>query len=276
MESFEVYNFLNTVTKNSNKFLFINNPTAYRKKTKIDDDLGNKSENKIEYNRSELGKICGYSFKPGDTQYKFKFTCLDPNLDPNRNSDCNLDGSNNTSEIEILNLISSLNLTEHVILKGHPSSNIYSTGWVFVNSSTTEDEDLSLTIGEAGYVVYRSREVISDLKNNIIYGSIVPPQKPNQLAFAQLRVLCMTNGLRQIINKKCIDTLTIEELIKKGTKGIEVRMNDPSIKKYRQELGLLLRKRIIEKLSIDRFCREHEQLLWLSYLSHKREKNMTI
>ncbi|KAL6593246.1 hypothetical protein U3516DRAFT_181832, partial [Neocallimastix sp. 'constans'] len=209
---------------------------------------------------------------------------LDPNLDPNRNSDCNLDGSNNTSEIEILNLISSLNLTEHVILKGHPSSNIYSTGWVFVNSSTTEDEDLSLTIGEAGLCglpvvctdVGSSREVISDLKNNIIYGSIVPPQKPNQLAFAQLRVLCMTNGLRQIINKKCIDTLTIEELIKKGTKGIEVRMNDPSIKKYRQELGLLLRKRIIEKFSIDRFCREHEQLLWLSYLSHKREKNMTI
>ena len=98
MENHEVYDFLNTVTKGSSSFpltneqsrsiynflneklvgrkeykdfLFINNPTAYRKKTKIDDDdLRNESENKIEYSSSELGKICGYSFKPGDTVYR--------------------------------------------------------------------------------------------------------------------------------------------------------------------------------------------------------------
>jgi len=109
MENHEVYDFLNTVTKGSTSFpltneqirniynflneklvgrkeykdfLFINNPTAYRKKTKIDDDdLRNESENKIEYNSSELGKICGYSFKPGDTVYRccdcaFDSTCV--------------------------------------------------------------------------------------------------------------------------------------------------------------------------------------------------------
>jgi len=97
MESHEVYDFLNTVTKNSKSFpltseqirdiynflneklvgreefkdfLFINNPTAYRKKTKIDENLKKETENKIEYNSSELGKICGCSFKPGDTVYR--------------------------------------------------------------------------------------------------------------------------------------------------------------------------------------------------------------
>ncbi|KAG4089700.1 hypothetical protein H8356DRAFT_1431840 [Neocallimastix lanati (nom. inval.)] len=108
MESHEVYDFLNTVTKNSKSFpltseqirdiynflneklvgreefkdfLFINNPTAYRKKTKIDENLKKETENKIEYNSSELGKICGCSFKPGDTVYRccdcaFDNTCV--------------------------------------------------------------------------------------------------------------------------------------------------------------------------------------------------------
>ncbi|ORX41885.1 hypothetical protein BCR36DRAFT_338550 [Piromyces finnis] len=109
MESHEVYDFLNSITNGSNTFpltneqikniynflneklvgkkeykdfLFINNPTAYRKKTKLDDDeVKNDSENRIEYNSSELGKICGYSFKPGDTVYRccdcaFDSTCV--------------------------------------------------------------------------------------------------------------------------------------------------------------------------------------------------------
>eukprot|EP00833_Pecoramyces_ruminatium_P007726 jgi/Orpsp1_1/1181758/evm.model.c7180000078477.1 len=77
---------------------------------------------------------------------------------------------------ETLNLISSLNLTEHVILKGLGNpSNVLPTGWVFVNSSITEG--LPLAIGEAGLCglpvvctdVGGSREVVSDLKNNIVY-----------------------------------------------------------------------------------------------------------
>jgi glycosyltransferase involved in cell wall biosynthesis len=184
---------------------------------------------------------------------------------------------------ETLNLISSLNLTEHVILKGLGNpSNVLPTGWVFVNSSITEG--LPLAIGEAGLCglpvvctdVGGSREVVSDLKNNIVYGCIVPPQKPNQLAHAQLRVLCMTDGLKQVVNKKSKDTLTIEELIKKGASAVEARMNDPSIKEQRHELGLLMRKRTIEMFSITRYWRQHEQLLWLGHLSNKREKYMNM
>ncbi|ORX80654.1 hypothetical protein BCR32DRAFT_293716 [Anaeromyces robustus] len=184
---------------------------------------------------------------------------------------------------ETLNLISSLNLTEHVILKGLGNpSNVLPTGWVFVNSSITEG--LPLAIGEAGLCglpvvctdVGGSREVVSDLKNNIVYGCIVPPQKPNQLALAQLRVLCMTDGLKQIINKKSKDQTNIEDLIKQGPKAVENRMNDPKIKENRHELGLLLRKRTIEMFSITRYWRQHEQLLWLGHLSNKREKFMNM
>jgi len=184
---------------------------------------------------------------------------------------------------ETLNLISSLNLTEHVILKGLGNpSNVLPTGWVFVNSSITEG--LPLAIGEAGLCglpvvctdVGGSREVVSDLKNNIVYGNIVPPQKPNLLAIAQLGVLCMTDGLLQIVSKKSKDTVTIEELIKKGPKAVEARMNDPTIKEKRHELGLLLRKRTIDQFSITRYWRQHEQLLWLGHLSNKREKYMNM
>jgi len=182
---------------------------------------------------------------------------------------------------ETINLISSLNLTEHVILKGlgNPSS-VLPTGWVFVNSSITEG--LPLAIGEAGLCglpvvctdVGGSREVVSDLKKNIVYGNIVPPQKPNQLALAQLRVLCMTDGLQQVVNKGSKDSVSLAKLLKKGPAAVEARMNDPVVKQKRHELGLMLRKRTIEQFSITRYWRQHEQLLWLGYLSNKREKNM--
>jgi len=184
---------------------------------------------------------------------------------------------------ETINLISSLNLNDSVILKGLGNpSNVLPTGWVFVNSSITEG--LPLAIGEAGLCglpvvctdVGGSREVVSDIKNNVVYGNIVPPQKPYQLAMAQLRVLCMTNGLQQIVNKKSNDVVTIEELLKKGPSAVEARMNDPSVKEKRHELGLLLRKKTIEEFSITRYWRQHEQLLWLGHLSNKREKYMNM
>jgi len=181
---------------------------------------------------------------------------------------------------ETINLISSLNLTESVILKGLGNpSNVFPTGWVFVNSSITEG--LPLALGEAGLCglpvvctdVGGSREVISDLSTGVVYGAIAPPAKARQLALGELRVLTMSDGLEQLIDPNA-PVVRLDDLLSKGPEAVEKRMCQEDIREKRRKLGLQLRERTIQTFSIAKYWRQHEQVLWLGWLySHRRNKS---
>ncbi|KAJ3095131.1 hypothetical protein HDU97_007244 [Phlyctochytrium planicorne] len=166
--------------------------------------------------------------------------------------------------------IVNLNLSENVILCGLGSpSAVLPTGWVFVNSSITEG--LPLALGEAGLCglpvactdVGGSREVVSNIAKGEVYGAIVPPSKPRQLAIAQLKVLAMTDGLSKVAEPGTdIEDLTLDELVARGPGELEKRIMDERIKDLRRKLGMRLRERTISVFSIARYLREHEQILW--------------
>ncbi|KAJ3099988.1 hypothetical protein HK100_004800 [Physocladia obscura] len=171
--------------------------------------------------------------------------------------------------------IKELNLENNVFLKGLGNpTNVLPTGWLFVNSSITEG--LPLAIGEAGLCglpvvctdVGGSREVISDLKTGAVYGAVVPPSRPRQLALGQIQVFCMTDGLDSFVNpaRKILPPLAIGDLVAQGPDAIMQRISDPEINGLREKLGELFRQKTMSVFSIARYCREHEQILWLGEL----------
>ncbi|KAJ1551798.1 hypothetical protein HK096_006822 [Nowakowskiella sp. JEL0078] len=184
---------------------------------------------------------------------------------------------------ECVNLITSLNLSENVILKGLGNpTNVLPTGWIFVNSSITEG--LPLALGEAGLCglpvvctdVGGSREVISNLKESVCYGMIVPPQKPRQLGLAQLKVLAMTDGLEQLIEPNS-PLLKLEDMLAAGDiDSLYMRITSDDIKGKRRKLGLLLRARTVEVFNISRYWREHEQVLWWGVINDQVTIEKTI
>ncbi|KAJ3020098.1 UNVERIFIED_CONTAM: hypothetical protein HDU68_010352 [Siphonaria sp. JEL0065] len=171
--------------------------------------------------------------------------------------------------------IKDLNLESNVVLKGLANpAQVLPTGWVFVNSSITEG--LPLAIGEASLCglpvvctnVGGSLEVISDLKTGALYGAIVPPSRSRQLALGQLKVLGMTDGLDVFVDasRDRGGSLTVQELVALEPKKMEERIMDPEIRKLREELGEMFCEKTKSVFSISRYCREHEQVLWLGEL----------
>ncbi|KAJ3112953.1 hypothetical protein HDU96_003954 [Phlyctochytrium bullatum] len=166
--------------------------------------------------------------------------------------------------------IANMNLGDNVNLMGLGSpSAVLPTGWIFVNSSITEG--LPLALGEAGLCglpvactdVGGSREVVSNLAKNEVYGAIVPPSKPRQLAIAQLKILAMTDGLSRVADSSTdVEEITLDDLVAKGPEQLERRIMDEKVKDLRRKLGLRLRERTIAVFSIARYLREHEQILW--------------
>ncbi|KAJ3197292.1 hypothetical protein HK101_004773 [Irineochytrium annulatum] len=166
--------------------------------------------------------------------------------------------------------IANLGVASNVTLMGLGSpSNVLPTGWIFVNSSITEG--LPLALGEAGLCglpvactdVGGSREVVSDLAKGEVYGAIVPPSKPRQLALAQLKVLAMADGLIRVAEPTSdVPDVNLEELIAKGPVALEARIKDPQVNDLRRKLGLKLKERTVAVFSIARYLREHEQILW--------------
>ncbi|KAI9330603.1 hypothetical protein BDR26DRAFT_695285 [Obelidium mucronatum] len=173
--------------------------------------------------------------------------------------------------------IKELNLESNVILKGlgNPSL-VLPTGWIFVNSSITEG--LPLAIGEAGLCglpvvctnVGGSLEVISDLKTGALYGAIVPPSRSRQLALGQLQVFAMANGLDTFVDPSRTDSPGIQELIARGPEALEERIMDPEVGQMRERLGELFGLKTQSVFSISRYCREHEQVLWLGELYSRK------
>ncbi|KAJ3218702.1 hypothetical protein HDU67_004484 [Dinochytrium kinnereticum] len=173
--------------------------------------------------------------------------------------------------------IANMNLTENVTLCGLGSpAAVLPTGWVFVNSSITEG--LPLALGEAGLCglpvactdVGGSREVVSNIAKGEVYGAIVPPSKPRQLAMGQLRVLAMTDGLSRVADPDTdVEDITLDDLTSKGPEHLEKRIMDERVKDLRRKLGMRLRERTISVFSIARYLREHEQILWCANYKSK-------
>lgn len=138
-------------------------------------------------------------------------------------------------------------------------------GWVFLNSSASEG--LPLALGEAGLAglpvvctdVGGSYEVVSDSERT--YGGIAPPRDPEKLARAILKVLSMTDelgdvGLSTFAGKP-------EEL--------ESRIYESS--KERRLLGMKYRCYVKTKFGIDRYLREHEQVIaWSALCNQEMQK----
>jgi len=174
-----------------------------------------------------------------------------------------------------LSAIKEFNLEKNVFLKGLGNpSNVLPTGWIFVNSSITEG--LPLALGEAGLCglpvvctdVGGSREVISDLKTGAVYGAVVPPSRPRQLALGQIQVFAMTDGLDVMADKSRASAtpMLVGDLVASGGEATVQRIMDPEIVALREKLGLMLRDKIQAVFSIARYWREHEQVLWLGEL----------
>ncbi|KAG5462925.1 MAG: hypothetical protein BJ554DRAFT_2840, partial [Olpidium bornovanus] len=95
-----------------------------------------------------------------------------------------------------------------------------------------------------------SREVISDMATGHVYGRVVPPGVPKQLAIAQLHVLAMTDGLEQLVDRTK-KPVTLDELLRDSAgRSLEERVMRDAVRCSRRALGGLLRKRIIENFSI--------------------------
>ncbi|KAJ3333123.1 hypothetical protein HDU93_008790 [Gonapodya sp. JEL0774] len=190
---------------------------------------------------------------------------------------------------ECTSLIASYNLQKHVLLKGlgNPGA-VLPTGWVFVNSSITEG--LPLALGEAGLCglpvvctdVGGSREVISDLKTGVVYGAVAPPSRPRQLAQGILSVLAMIDGLDSIVGES--SSLSVHDFIARGPQGmaeLESRITNEATKVMRHKLGMMLRERTMQKFSIAKYWRVHEQMLYLgtaftpSMKVHKKRPTIT-
>ncbi|KAI8822406.1 uncharacterized protein EV422DRAFT_397436 [Fimicolochytrium jonesii] len=168
-----------------------------------------------------------------------------------------------------LRAIANYGLEKNVFLKGLGSpSAVLPTGHVFVNSSITEG--LPLALGEAGLCglpvvctdVGGSREVIRDPTSKKTFGWVVPPSRPRQLALGQLRVLAMTDGLEG-------ETASLNDFLTADGEMLCERIMAPRISQLRTQLGLGLRNRIMSVFSINRYWREHEQVLWLGELHQK-------
>ncbi|KXS19440.1 glycosyltransferase family 4 protein [Gonapodya prolifera JEL478] len=181
-------------------------------------------------------------------------------------------------------LISSLNLTNHVFLKGVASpASVLPQGWVFVNSSITEG--LPLALGEAGLCglpvvctdVGGSREVVSDLRSGTVYGAIVPPGQAQQLARAILSVLAVADGLDAVAGESFVAPVKLVDYLSRGESGVtelEARITDPRVKEARRRLGMLLRERTIRTFSLAKFLRVHEQVMYLgtAYSGYKANR----
>ncbi|KAJ3028884.1 UNVERIFIED_CONTAM: Transportin-1 [Siphonaria sp. JEL0065] len=183
-------------------------------------------------------------------------------------------------------MIKELDLDRHVILKGlGNSAQVLPTGWIFVNSSITEG--LPLALGEAGLCglpvvctdVGGSREVISDLKSGVAFGVTVAPSRPRQLAVGQLQLFAMTDGLDVLASSgemppKSEKTVLLADLLDSNAPvgALEKRIMDAQTTKMREQLGLMLRKKVQDAFSVTRYCREHEQVLWLSELYSRQRR----
>jgi glycosyltransferase involved in cell wall biosynthesis len=164
----------------------------------------------------------------------------------------------------------------HVMLMGPGDApTVLGQGWIFVNSSMSEG--LPLAIGEAGLAglpcvatdVGGSSLLVSDPVSGQRFGTVVPARSPEQLARAQVEVLAMIGPMDPDESG-----LTVADFapIKPGGASLEDRMFQMIA--ARRHLGLKFRVYLLRDFSLQRYLREHEQVLWIAAAFHRRRKAM--
>jgi glycosyltransferase involved in cell wall biosynthesis len=150
---------------------------------------------------------------------------------------------------------------------------VLSKAWLVLNSSVTEG--LPLALAEAGLkgvpIVCTeaggSREVIQD--EGRVLGRTVNPCSPIALAFGQLAVLGLYDGLEKYVDENAEGANLMDYIAQGRSKEIEERIL--AMRAKRRMLGEQLRASVIQKFSGERYLREHEQMLWIGkFLTESR------
>lgn len=177
---------------------------------------------------------------------------------------------------EMVRLIIDCKLTDNVILKGFGKPNeVLKDAWLFMNSSISEG--LPLAIGEAALAgvpivateVGATALVLTEPEEeNTRYGEVVPPNDPNALARAQLRLMSMTGGWVKYTDDGEAVELP-EEISETDVQWLSARMREKT--PFRRKLGMLSRGVVMKCFHGERYLREHEQMYWVQwYLSKMR------
>jgi len=161
--------------------------------------------------------------------------------------------------------IAGKDLGDSIYLMGAgPAPKVLPRGWIFLNSS--KSEGLPLALGEAGLAglpvvatdVGGSYEVVSDAGGT--YGGIAPAQDPEELARTILKVLSMTDDLGDV---------TLSSFVGKPNE-LEDRIFRS--KSERRRLGMRYRCYVKTAFGIDRYLREHEQIIaWCALLNEAQQ-----
>lgn len=179
---------------------------------------------------------------------------------------------------EMTRLISECKLTENVILKGFGKPHeVLKDAWLFMNSSISEG--LPLAIGEAALAgvpivateVGATALVLTEPEEeDTRYGEVVPPNDPEALARAQLRLLSMVGPWTKYTDDNEAVQLP-EDIGPAEIEWLSLRMREKT--QFRKKLGLLSRGVVMKCFHGERYLREHEQMYWVQWhLSKMREK----
>jgi glycosyltransferase involved in cell wall biosynthesis len=173
--------------------------------------------------------------------------------------------------MEIYQLISDRNLTEHVHLAGFGNpKEVLKDAWLFMNSSLSEG--LPLAIGEAALtgVPIVATEVggtalfLTDPDDKSCkYGEVVPPNDSVALARAQLNLLAMVGHWAKYTSDEEPTPVLPDTIKPEDVEWITKRMYERS--DDRHKLGLRCREVVLRSFHGGRYLREHEQMYWVQW-----------
>lgn len=176
-----------------------------------------------------------------------------------------------------IDLIQTLNLNQNVSIMGLGNGpKVLNNGWIFLNSSVSEG--LPLALGEAGLAglpvvctdVGGSIDIVQD-DEGIVYGAYCAPNNPVDLAYAQIKVLGMYDGLHEYIIRgdKMVNNSKWNPLDLTPA-SITQRMYE--MIDSRRELGFRYRNHVLKHFNMSRYLFEHNQILNISDLKSKQKR----
>jgi glycosyltransferase involved in cell wall biosynthesis len=173
--------------------------------------------------------------------------------------------------MEIYQLISDRNLTDHISLAGFGDpKEVLKDAWLFMNSSLSEG--FPLAIGEAALTgvpivateVGGTALLLTDPdEKSCKYGEVVPPNDSVALARAQLNLLAMVGHWAKYTSDVEPTSILPDVMTPRDVEWITKRMYEKS--DDRHQLGLRCRGVVLRSFHGGRYLREHEQMYWIQW-----------